>query len=73
MNNPIPIVDPDNPSTWGPLTPSTQRLHDLVGMNPKPRRLTPEEIELLVKSKQELQRQWEYLTGHKLLKNPPQN
>jgi len=32
----------------------------LIGVNPKPRRLTSEEIDLLRKSKQEIQRRWEY-------------
>ena len=53
-------VDSDDPSTWGDITPSTQRLNDLIGVNPKPLRLTPEEIDLLRKSKQEIQRRWEY-------------
>ena len=63
-------VDPNDPGTWGLITPSTKRLNDLIGINPKPRRLTPEEIELLLKSKQEIQRQLEYLTGSKWLRNP---
>ena len=42
----------------------------MTGINPKPRRLAPEEIELLLKSKQEIQRHCEYLTGSKLLRNP---
>lgn len=53
MRNPVP-VDPNDPSTWGALTPATQRLNDLIGINPKPRRLTPEEIELLLQSKREI-------------------
>lgn len=53
MNNPVP-VDLNDPSTWGSLTPSTKRLNDLIGINPKPRRLTPVEIELLRQSKQEI-------------------
>ena len=71
MSSPVP-VDPDDPSTWGTITPSTRRLNDLIGINPKPRRLTPEEIELLVKSKQEMHRHYEYRTGIKLLRNPPE-
>jgi len=53
MSDPEP-VDPHDPSTWGRLTPATQRLNDLIGINPKPRQLTPEEIELLMQSKREI-------------------
>lgn len=53
MNNTVP-VDPNDPSTWGSLTPATQQLNDLIGINPKPRRLTPAEIELLRQSKREI-------------------
>jgi hypothetical protein len=52
----------DDPSTWGALTPSTRRLNELVGVNPVPRRLTPEEIDLLLKSKQEIQRHCAYFS-----------
>lgn len=47
-------VDPDDTSTWGDFTPSTKHLNDMVGVVKTSRRLTPEEIELLIKSKQEL-------------------
>ncbi|MHB1201118.1 MAG: hypothetical protein ACYCZ6_16505 [Polaromonas sp.] len=67
------IVDPDDPSTWGSITPSTKRLNDLVGINSKPRSLTPEEIDLLLKSKQEMQRHFEYLTRTKLLRHPTES
>jgi len=53
MRNPVP-VDPNEPSTWGSITPATKRLNDLIGINPKPRRLTPSEIALLRQSKQEI-------------------
>lgn len=53
MNDSVP-ADPNAPSTWGALTPATQRLNDLIGVNPKPRRLTPFEIELLLQSKREI-------------------
>lgn len=70
MNNPVP-VDLNDPSTWGQLTPATQRLTDLIGINPKPRRLTPEECELLLQSKREIaQRAFATLTRastHKLV------
>ena len=36
------------------LTPSTHLLNQRLGISPAPRRLTPYEIELLVRSKQEL-------------------
>ena len=36
------------------LTPSTRLLNQKLGTSPAPRRLTPSEIELLVRSKQEL-------------------
>ncbi len=36
------------------LTPSTRLLNQKLGISPAPRRLTPSEIELLVRSKQEL-------------------
>ncbi|MBK7049992.1 MAG: hypothetical protein KBC92_15215 [Giesbergeria sp.] len=69
MSEPTP-VDPNDPSTWGPLTPATQRLHDLIGINPEPRQLTPEECELLLQSKREIaQRAFATLTRastHKL-------
>jgi len=54
MNSLLPVVEPNDPSTWGSLTPSTKRLNDLIGINPKPRRLMPSEIELLRQSKQEI-------------------
>ena len=53
MRNPVP-ADPNDPSTWGPLTPATKRLNDLIGINPKPRQLTAYEIELLRQSKREI-------------------
>jgi hypothetical protein len=56
MSDPVP-VDPNDPSTWGRLTPATKQLNDLIGINPKPRRLTPFEIELLMQSKRELAEQ----------------
>ncbi len=62
MADVIPVpVDPDDPSTWGNFTPSTKRLNDMIGVVSHPRRLTPEEIELLTKSKQEMARHFEYL------------
>lgn len=36
------------------LTPSTRLLNQKLGTSPAPRRLTPSEIELLLRSKQEL-------------------
>lgn len=71
MNDIVPVpVDPDDPSTWGSITPSTKRLNDLIGINSKPRSLTPEEFDLLLKSKQEMQRHCEYLTESKFPRNP---
>lgn len=64
MSSLVP-VDPDDSSNWGSITPATKRLSDLIGINPKPRRLTPEEIELLIKSKQEMHRHYEYRAGIK--------
>lgn len=62
--------DPNDPSTWGALTPATQRLNDMIGSNPAPRDLTPTEIELLIQSKREIaQRAFATLTRastHKL-------
>lgn len=70
MNDPEP-VDPNDPNTWGTLTPATRRLNDLIGINPKPRQLTPEECELLLQSKREIaQRAFATLTRastHKLV------
>lgn len=60
MTHTVP-VDPDDPSTWGAFTPSTKRLNEMVGVITQPRRLTPEEIELLIKSKGEMARHFEYL------------
>lgn len=53
MSEPVD-ADPNDPSTWGALTPATQKLNDLIGINPAPRRLTPVEIELLRQSKREI-------------------
>ena len=36
------------------LTPSTRLLNQKLGTSPAPRRLTPSEIELLIRSKEEL-------------------
>jgi hypothetical protein len=54
-------VNPDDPSTWGNFTPSTKRLNEIVGVITQSRRLTPEECELLFKSKREMARHFEYL------------
>jgi hypothetical protein len=53
MRDPMP-ADTNDPSSWGALTPATKQLNDLIGINPKPRRLTPSEIELLIQSKREI-------------------
>ena len=45
------------------LTPSTRLLNQKLGISPALRRLTPSEIELLIRSKQELAAQaWATLT-----------
>ncbi|AGX88655.1 hypothetical protein [Candidatus Symbiobacter mobilis] len=56
MSNLAP-VNSNDPSAWCSLTPATKHLIDLIGMNPRPRRLTPYEIELLLQSKRELAEQ----------------
>ena len=60
MTDTVP-VDPDDPSSWGNFTPSTKRLNEMVGVITQPRQLTPEEIELLIKSKREIAQHIEYL------------
>ena len=54
----------DTPETkGGGITPSTALLNQLIGKNPTPRMLTPSEIELLRRSKQEIAARYKALYG----------